>query len=215
MNVFKLVALCSAIGIFMGCSSKPSKSESKQIGYQYLVEMVPGIKKDEIEVLKTFIKEESPVVVIQAGGMICEMPMLKGKDGWIARGISCNGQFETPEKSAQRKKEVFRESVVSFVEKENKTYPAKLDNGSVMKKATLINDSLVYEVSYPEIKVADISKKTMDEAMAADAKVVKENLCSNKTFSKMLNNGYSIEFKWYDADNVSIGNVVTKLADCG
>ena len=82
METCKLVMLCLVVCIFAGCGSKPSKSESIQLGYQYLESMVPGIKKSEINVLKTYMKDESPVVVIQAGDMICEMPVLK-RQGWL------------------------------------------------------------------------------------------------------------------------------------
>jgi len=39
-----------------------------------------------------------------AGQATCEMPMLKVDGKWIAKGMSCNGGYFTPEQAKERRK---------------------------------------------------------------------------------------------------------------
>ena len=98
LKKFLFVLVLSAGLCQSGCSNGPDKAASTDLAYQYLSKMVPGIEAKDIYIAK--IKENSgdTIVVVQAGNMICEMPVLKGKDGWMATGISCNGQFKPAEK---------------------------------------------------------------------------------------------------------------------
>ena len=214
MNFSKLLALCLMLAIFPGCSSKPSKSESQQLGYQYLTSMVPGIKMEEVSVLKTYMKDESPVVVLQAGDMICEMPVLKGKDGWISRGISCNGQFESPEKAVLRQKKLFRESVVKYVQQVNddivkKPSTAEIDEGIKLKKASLANDTMIIDIVLN--KEAAVGFKERLESMRSN---FIKTTCTNEEYSKAFKHGYSIDHVFATEDNAKVTNILITPADC-
>lgn len=214
MKFLKVAAVCLALGVLSGCGSKPSKSESVQMGYHYLTSMVPGITTEEISVLKTYMKEESPVVVLQAGDMICEMPVLKGKDGWIARGISCNGQFESPEKAALRQKKLFRESVVKYVAQVNedivkKPNSADIGDGIKLKKATLSNDTIVIDIVLSKEAAVGFT----DRIAAMRSNFVKTT-CTNDQYSKAFKNGYSIDHVFVTEDNAKVTNVMITPADC-
>ncbi len=214
MNFLKPFTACLMLSVLVGCSSKPSNSESQQLGYQYLTSMVPGIKTEEISVLKTYMKDESPVVVLQAGDMICEMPVLKGKDGWIARGISCNGQFESSEKAVLRQKKLFRESVVKYVQQLNedivkKPSTAEVSDGIKLKKGTLVNDTIIIDVALNK-EAANGFKERFEPMRPNFIKTT----CTNQDFSKAFKNGYSIEHVFLTEDNAKVTNIMITPADC-
>jgi len=46
---------------------------------------------DEIEIIDSYKKEGKYIQILKIGKHICEMPMVKTSDGWVALGLKCKG----------------------------------------------------------------------------------------------------------------------------
>ena len=170
-----------------GCSNSPSNKEATDLAYSYLSDFTPGIEKNEINILKSYEKEANTIVVVQAGGMLCEMPVIKGKDGWIGRGISCNGQFESPEKAEARRKKVKIAAMIKGVEDLNKKCPFINERNKNVRHDKFEFDKTTNTVrryeTYLDIKYADVTQqyiKQEEERVLLDA-------CNDSTLLKDIN----------------------------
>ncbi|MDD5007029.1 MAG: hypothetical protein PHC68_01350 [Syntrophorhabdaceae bacterium] len=120
--LFIAIPLAAISLLTAACSRAPSDREAVDLALPSLRAFVPDIEKDDISILKSYQKYADTIVVLKAGGIICEMPLIESKNGWIGRGINCDGQFESPEKAeARRKKKVIAEITASIEETNRKS----------------------------------------------------------------------------------------------
>ena len=129
-----------------GCG-KPPKDVTRKMVLNYF----PGaeLTLDDIKYLSAYSKDGGYVINIQAGDALCEMPMIKGDTEWIAKGISCNGEFLSSEKKAVRKKariiESLKKEVVDLNAKGSKT----LDNGVRIEKYAFDGSRFSFKMTSP------------------------------------------------------------------
>lgn len=71
-----------------GILTQPSDEVVKNIASNYNVVYA---KTTDINILKSYEEKGKLVYILNIKGMICEMPMLKVDDEWIATGIDCRG----------------------------------------------------------------------------------------------------------------------------
>ncbi len=119
----KWVIIAVVLLLLLACTKAPGKKEATDLAYQYLTNIAPGIEKNEISILKSYEKDADTIMVVQAGGMLCDMPVIKGKDGWIARGMRCEGQFESAEKAEARRIKRRVAETAKDIEELNKKVP--------------------------------------------------------------------------------------------
>ena len=134
-----------AVCLLTACTKAPSNAESKKIAVGYLNNFIPEATEDKISIAKSYEKEGNTIVVFQAGqSMVCEMAVLKGKDGWIGRGIDCSGEFYTPEqKKVSNSNTMAKNNLRNLVNdlqnyyNENQKYPTDLES---VHRYTYYND---------------------------------------------------------------------------
>jgi len=202
-------AFVSAMITVAGCSKGPNKNDATGLAIGYLSNMVPGITKDEISILKTFEKDGDTIVVVQAGGMLCDMPVIKGKDGWLARGISCSGQFESPEKAAVRKKNAISTKLKAEINESNKKLP-KEEDGLKTDKMLFENNTIILKLTLLEYNSSDIKTTFINEK--------KNNwtgmLCSDPLIHDYMYNDIAYEYRVYDKNGTSIFNHIVNKNVC-
>lgn len=206
-----VIASVVAFVSLVGCSKGPNNKDASNLAMNYLSGMVPGITEKDISILKTFEKEGNTIVVVQAGGMLCDMPVIKGKDGWLARGISCNGQFESPEKSAERSRNAFFAMVKKDCEERNKKTPYYSDDRSVRyDKIEFENNSMIYKATMVDIAANEMSEK--DKKEENKAKI--ELLCSNDGSRSLLFNGITVVYDINDKNGSPLMKSIISKGDC-
>src|SRR5690242_19712311 len=109
MKLASTLSLCLAAALLAGCSNKPSDETTRDLVSQYLSQnssMTGGLKvpKEKIRISNSYEKEGRKVMVVQVGGMVCDMSVIKTDKDWMATGISCNGSVYTQEEAAQEMK---------------------------------------------------------------------------------------------------------------
>ena len=202
-----LVSLIACINI-IGCSKGPSNKKASNLAFNYLSGMIPGITENEISILNSLEKNGNTIIVVQAGGLLCNMPVLKGNDGWIATGISCNGKFEPPDKAAVRTLNVFRDGIKNEIGKINKKTPYTSKDGNVRyDKAEFNNNAAVFYITLLNTKVIDCTNKLITDKL----KPLINSLCTDSDSSKILIHDISYEFNSYDSDgNLSLKHIINK-----
>ena len=191
VTFFALIACASLVA----CSKKPSNEVAKKLAQEYLSGMVPGISEEEISVKETVEKEGKTIVVVQAGGMVCDMTVIKGKDGWKTGGVSCNGQFESPEKDADRKRNFMIANMKQSVDELNKKVPTMSADGTLRTdKYELVNNTMVVHQT-----------NVMANAGAATAKEIEDKRADYLSkacvkYKELVTSGINYEYDVKDKD---------------
>jgi hypothetical protein len=150
------------------------------------------VKEDMIKVLKSYEKEGAPVMTFQVGGMICDMPVLETEQGWISRGISCNGSVYTPEQAHQAKKDQYLDAFRKQAES-NKTNPPPPVNGEQITGIRVDGDHVFIEVTIVDVGTSsDVEPAQLEEWKRNIDVEFAKIFCSDKDSRDIL--GYDIEF---------------------
>jgi len=214
-NVIKSVLILYVIMMSVvqsGCSKGPNDKLSIDFAYQYLKDMVPGIERNEIYVLKSYEKEGNIVIVIQSGGMLCDMPVIKGKndkglEDWIARGIKCTGEFESAEKARVRKRKMLIANLKKEAEVENKRSPYIVETDKSLRhdKVEFDENSLMIRYYFTLINVTpEVAKKTSKKEIDQARVLAQKEYCNQDYFIKNLRLGLQFNFIMRDTGGNSI-----------
>lgn len=199
------LAVCSNL---IGCSGGPSNKEAANLAFSFLSGMIPGITEHEISVLKTVEKGSDTTVLIQAGDMLCKMPVIRRKDGWIASSILCNGQFESPQKAAIRALNSLRADINSEINKLNTSGPyTSKDRNIRYNKAEIDNEAAIYYITLLNTNPKDCT----NTLITAKIKTLIDSLCTDGQTKNLLIHDISYEYDTYDGNgNVTSKHVVNK-----
>jgi hypothetical protein len=202
-----LVSLIACINL-IGCSKGPSNKDASNLAFSFLSGMIPGITEKEISILKTLEKEGNTIVVVQAGEMLCNMPVIKRKDGWIASGILCNGQFEPPEKAAIRALNAIRDDIKTEIDQLNNKGPYTSEDGNVRyNKAEFENNVAAYYITLLNTNAMDCTNKIITEKI----KPLINSLCSDSESKELLIHDISYKINSYDSDgNLSLKHIINR-----
>jgi hypothetical protein len=185
----------------LGCSQGPSDKVARNLALNYLSGMVPGITETEIAVIKSVEKDGYLTVTIQAGGMTCDMPVTKGKKGWVARGVTCTGQFEAPEKAAERKRSYMLASMKQSIDGLNKKVPTMSADGTLRTdNYELVDASMIVHQTNLAAKAGDMTPRDIDGMKAAFLAT------SCVKMKELVANGIRYEYVVNDKD----GNLLVK-----
>lgn len=197
-RVANLFVLLVALVTLVGCSKGPSNKDASGLALSYLTGMAPGITEKDISILKSFEKEGNTIVVVQAGGMLCDMPVIKGKDSWIARGISCNGQFETKE-ILEKRNQLLAQLTTDAVEI-NKKFPTYHGNDLRFDKYEISEGSMILHATYTKYAHKDINDKILHDSKLD----LKNKACSDKYTRSFIKEGIPQFVVAYDSNNNKI-----------
>jgi hypothetical protein len=204
--VFMAVALTLPLS---GCG-KPPKDVAQKIALNYINDMGSGtyVELSDIKYLSAASKDGGYLVNIQAGDALCEMRMIKGEKEWMAKGISCNGDFLSREKTVERKKVVFTKLIQKEVDK-TKAKEITNKNGTTTK---YIFDgkryALVLNTQAPATDVPNEKKKEVADNFT-------QLLCSAQEFKTAREVGYDTGVDMVSKDNKTLLSVtVSSKDDC-
>jgi hypothetical protein len=199
-TTFLLIYCCFVLG---ACSAKPDEKTTKNIALQYIKNMSPiEITTDKIKILKSYEKEGNRVMVLQVGGMLCDMPMIKTDKEWVARGISCNGPIFTPEELKAEKKKIFLKDHAEWMKKSNMEVPKSISEKTYYIGGRIEGDTITEQYRFKNKKRADYDNEDWNIAVEAYSGVDKELCDINKEF---IENGVNYKNEHYTADNELIG----------
>jgi hypothetical protein len=204
--------------LVIGCSPAPDDETAKSLAMSYLSEgfgfdQVP-VEKDMIKILKSFEREGAPVMTFQVGGMICDMPVLKTDQGWIARGISCQGSIYTPEQLYKKKKDQYLEKFREEAE-QLKTKPPVSQGGPQTTGMHVENDNVFYEVTF--FKTASVNEfepsRLKEIRRDLDAKI-QQDVCTNGRYRDGINHGIKVTYTILASDKTELVSVSIDKEKC-
>lgn len=164
--VVAIVTLIACANL-VGCSKQPSDKVAKKLAQVYLSSTVPGITENEVNVIKSFEKDGGTIVVVQAGGMTCDMTVIKEKGGWKIREVSCNGQFEPQEKAAERKRTFMIASMKQSVEELNKKVPTTSADGTLRTdRYELVDNTMIVHQTNVTANAGDLTATQIEDKKA-------------------------------------------------
>ncbi|MBI5892542.1 MAG: hypothetical protein HZB79_02640 [Deltaproteobacteria bacterium] len=189
-----------------GCG-KPPKDVVRKMALNYLKS--DGLILDDIKYLSAYSKDGGYTVNIQAGDALCEMPMIKGEKDWIAKGISCSGQFLSHEEIAKRKKALFSEELKKEVAGANAKGPQTLENGVRIEKATFDGSRLSWLMTSPlnAVEFTEEAKKTIMTELIA-------KLCTLPSTRNAFEAGFSYGYDINSVDGKPVLSLTINAKDC-
>ena len=214
----KLLPAILCIFLIAGCKSGPDNNTTKSLAMSYFSQgMGTGgvtVKEDMIQVLKSYEKEGAPVMTFLVGGMICDMPVLETEQGWIARGLSCNGSIYTPAQAQQIKKDQYLDSFRMEAEK-LKTNPPAPVNGVQATGMRVESDQVFVEVTIIETGTAgDLESVQLEETLRnMDVEMVAQ-ICSDKNLRDAMGYGIEMVYNIVAADKTPIAAVSVDKDKC-
>lgn len=194
----------------IGCG-KPPKDTARKIALNYLER--DGLILDDIKYLSAYSKDGGYTVNIQAGDALCEMPMIKGDKDWMAKGISCNGQFLSPEKVTERKKARFSEALKKEMAEANAKGPRTLENGIRFDKFTFDGTRFSIQMTSPR-KAAELTDKDIDEGKNSMAAYLKTKQCEDPNSRNAMAVGIIYGADMNSIDGKPILSVTVSDKDC-
>jgi hypothetical protein len=194
-SYISLVSLFVCINVF-GCSKGPGSKEASTLAFNYLSGMIPGITQKEINILGTLELEGDTIVIVKAGGMYCDMPVIKSNGRWATGAMSCYGQFEPPEKAVVRLQDTFRARFKNKVDGINRTLLYTTDKNNVRyNKHEFNTDSAVYHVTLLGSRYIDCT----NEHISSKLKPLINSLCSDyETHNNHIYYNISYEYDYFD-----------------
>lgn len=194
------------IGI-IGCG-KPPKDVARKIVLGYFGAREELILED-IKYLNAYSKDGGYTVNIQAGDALCEMPMIKGDKEWLAKGISCNGQFLSPEKFKERKKIRISEGIKKDIASESAQFPKTLDNGIRVEKITFDGTRFSVVATSP-LKASEFTDKKKKDVTAEIIGIK----CKNPTARDGMTVGISQGMDFTSIDGKPVLSITVTDKDC-
>jgi hypothetical protein len=199
-----LAVLLLACLSVVGCSNRPSDKKTAELAYKYLSGRIPGITEQEIRILGRLETEGSTTVIVQAGGLYCDMPVIKSNGGWVAGNMSCYGQFEPPEKAVVRLQDTFRARFKTKVAGINKKLLYTSDDNNVRyNNHEFYTDTAVYHVTLLDSRYVDCT----NEHISSKLKSFIISLCSDyETHREHVYYDISYDYSYLDSN----GNLTSK-----
>jgi len=205
-----LVSLLACINL-VGCSKGPSNRNASKLALNYLSRIIPGITEKEIIISGTLEMGDNTVVIVQAGGMYCDMPVIKSEGRWAAKNISCYGQFESAEKAVVRLQNTARSHLKTKVDSINSKLLYTIDNDVMYNKHEFANDTAVYYLTLLDTKNIDCT----NELISSKLKPLIHSLCSDYDTHK----GYfyydvSYDYSYHDSNGKLTSKHITNEDIC-
>lgn len=204
--------------LFAGCSNKPSDETTRNLVSQYLEQspsMTGGLKvpKEKIKVSNSYDKDGRKVMVVRVGGMVCDMPVIKGDKDWMATGISCNGSVYTPEEAAQEQKKEGLEYYEKAGDELKKKGPQKV--GAVqVDSITVKGDTVTIETSVPGVTAAQLDEKKKAVIANEAQNSVLADYCNDDRKGPMIKAGATFIANLKAADKTPILTASADKAKC-
>lgn len=205
-TVLVMCALLAFLVCLTGCG-KPPKDITRKIALSYLERN--GLMLDDIKYLSAYSKDGGYVVNIQAGDALCEMPMIKGEKDWMAKGISCSGQFLSQAESAKRQKALFIEGIKKGVAEANAKGPQTWENGVRMEKTAFDGTRLSFQCASP----LTANEFTNEAKKAMTAELIK-NICEDPSVRNAFNAGISWGYDINSVDGKPALSITINGKDC-
>lgn len=144
--------------------------------------------------------------------MICDMPIIKGTDGWLASGMHCNGAYETPDKAVARKKKHLLSLIRKEIEKETPSFPKKMEEGLNIVKAEIIPESSTarYTYVFTDVEANNVDSK---KKQVIDFRLL-SSFCSNKDLRDASSVGIKTEYVYLDKKNNPLTTIVVSEETC-
>jgi len=189
--VFLFILMCIA-----GCSG-PSKDEARGIALSYFKGMYAWMEKEDIEILKTYSKDSNTIVVLQIGEAICDMTVVKGKDAWLGRQISCGGSI-TPPKGVNLEERYRAKKIASIkkdIEELNKKCPyfAEIEPNARYDKLEFDEktNTVIFYKTYINYEHADAKSKNAIKTATNDNLA---ETCNSSGMPSLIYDGVSARF---------------------
>ena len=188
----------------VGCSNGPSDKKTADLAFNHLSGMIPGITAQEIRILGRLETEGTTTIIVQAGGLYCDMPVIKSNGRWATGNMSCYGQFEPPEKAAVRLQETFRARFKTKVAGISKKLLYTSDDNNVRyNHHELYTDTAVYHVTLIGSRYVDCT----NEHISSKLKTIINSLCSDyETHRDHVYYDVSYDYSYHDSN----GNLTSK-----
>jgi len=198
-----LVLLLTCINL-VGCSKGPSNKIASKLAVNYLSGMIPGITAEEIDIVDTVEIGGNTTVLVRAGGMFCDMPVIKNNGTWEVGTMSCYGQFEPPERAVARLENTFRSRFKTKLNDINSKLLYLTDTNNVRyDKHEFDSDTAVYYVTLLGTRDTDCT----NELISSKLKPLITSICSDyETHRDYLYYDVSYEFSYTDRN----GNPTSK-----
>ena len=123
----------------------PPKDEARKNLLAYLEK--DGVLLEDIKFVSSYAKDGGYTVNLIAGQATCEMPMLKVDGKWIAKGMSCNGAYFTPEQAKERRKIALIKAYKEDAAKANSKLPETDKDGVRKDKITFENNQYIVHIT--------------------------------------------------------------------
>lgn len=201
------VIVVMAVALALSGCGKPPKDVARKMVLSYFPNEY--LTLDDIKYLSAYSKEGGYVVNIQAGDALCEMSMIKGDKEWMAKGISCNGRFLSPEKVAEHKKAQIIEALKKTAADANAKGPQTVPNGVRIEKYVFDGSRYSFLMTSP-VKAADASPEA---AKAIAAKFVSDK-CNDPKAREVMDLGIKFGLDVNSSDGKSLISVTVADKDC-
>jgi len=203
---FLILAVASTI--FLSGCGKPPKDITEKIAFNYVGSMGGGLLElSDIKYLSAASKDGGYLVNIQAGDALCEMQMIKGDKEWLAKGISCNGSFLSPEKIAPRKKKVFTELIKKQAAETNAKEIVNNDGSTGKFAFDGKKYSMIFNTQVPAFEIDAGKKKTLNDRFT-------QMMCTEQAFRTAHEVGYDTGVDMISKDNKLLFSVTISGKDC-
>lgn len=136
-----LTTMCT---LLTACGGPPKDEAIKNL-LAYLEK--DGVLLEDIKFVSSYAKDGGYTVNLMAGQATCEMPMLKVDGKWIAKGMSCNGSYFTPDQAKERRKTALIKSYKEEAAKLNTKLPKTDQDGVRTDKITFENNQYIVHIT--------------------------------------------------------------------
>jgi hypothetical protein len=189
-----------------GCG-KPPKDVARKLALSYVDDS--ELVLADVEYLSAYAKEGGYTVNVRVGDAICEMPMIKGEKGWLAKGISCNGSFLSSEKRAERRRSRLARQIKDAVESENRKGPRTFPNGVKFEKASF--DGSIYKI----VLISPHESSYFSEKFISTVKgEIIDFYCWDDSVRQVLSAGFSYFFDISSSDGGAHISIPITEKDC-
>jgi hypothetical protein len=193
-------------GVITACGGPP-KDEARKNLLAYLEK--DGVLLEDIKFVSSYAKDGGYTVNLMAGQATCEMPMLKVDGKWIAKGMSCNGGYFTPEQAKERRKMALIKSYKDAAAKANAKLPATDQGGVRTDKITFDNNQYIVHVTSAN-KSGDYTEADKKERLSQ----YQTKLCSDRDVFQALDAGIVFGIDATGTDGKPAMSVRVTAEDC-
>ncbi len=168
-----------------GCSNKPDNEIILNTSYNGMKSFFPSISRDAIQILKTYEDGANTVAVVQAGDAICELPFIESQDGWINRGINCNGAYVSPEQKIKDEKSKFYQRLRVYANTAYLDGPLISEDNSIQVLGLTVeeeNEMIILDHQFLNIKLDSKTEEEWNQQMA----LYVTDFCTNELRMKAM-----------------------------